>query len=65
MALSAWCRSRLRFPIRQGFLGKPDRQTSTIAKRRVIVSPIGDPMFLTGNAVATFAMKFEWHNRSP
>ena len=48
MTLAAWGRSRLRFPIRQGFLGKPDRQTSTIAKRRVIVPPIGDPIFWRG-----------------
>ena len=62
MTLAARGRSRLRFPIRQRFLGKPDRQTSAIAQCCVIVPPIGDPMLLTGNMVTTFAMKFKRHN---
>ncbi len=65
MTLAARRRSRLCFPIRERFLGKPDRQTSAIAKRHIIVSVIGYPVFLTGNMLTAFAMKFERHNSSP
>jgi len=59
--------TRLRFPIRQGFLDKPNQPSDfrAIAKRCVIVPPIGDPIFLTGNMATTFAMKLERHNISP
>ena len=65
MTLAARRGSRLRLPIRNGFLGEPDDEASAIAKRRVIVPPIGDPVFLTGNMMPAFAMKFERHDSSP
>ena len=58
MTLAARRGSGLRFPIRNGFLGEPDRQASAIAKRRVVITPIGDPVFLTGNMMPAIAMKF-------
>ena len=65
MTLAARRGSGLRLPIRNGFLGKPDRQASAIAKRRVVVTPIDDPAFLTGNMVPTIAMESERHDCSP
>jgi hypothetical protein len=62
MTLTTRRRAWLRSPTRQRFPAKPYRQASTIAKCRVIVSPIGYPAFLTGNVMATFGMKFERHD---
>ena len=64
MRLAARRCSRLRLPTHQRFFGEPDRQASTIAKRCVIVPPIGHPMPLTGNVASTLGVKFERHDRS-
>jgi tetratricopeptide (TPR) repeat protein len=49
MRLAAPRRPGLRLPTRQRFFGEPDRQASTIAKRCVIIPPIGHSMPLTEN----------------
>ena len=65
MTLAARRGPRLRFPFRNSFLGEPDGEASAIAKRSVVVPPIGDTVFLTGNMMPAFTMKFERHDSSP
>ena len=65
MRLAAPRRPGLRLPTRQRFFGEPDRQASTIAKRCVIIPPIGHSMPLTGNVAPALGMKLERHDRPP
>src|SRR5208337_2740458 len=57
--------SRLRPPTSQRLLGEPDGEASPIAKRRVIVPPVGHPMPLPGNMTASLGMMFERHDKAP
>lgn len=65
MRLTARRLSRLRPPAGQRLLGEPDRQASTIAKRRVTVPPIGHSMPLPKNVVASLRMMLKRHDKSP
>jgi len=65
MRLPTWRLARLCPPTNQRLLGEPDRQASPIAKRRVIVPPIGHPMPLPGNMTASLGMMFERHDKAP
>src|SRR5271157_3721736 len=56
--------SGLRLPTRQRFVGEPNREASTIAKRRVIVTPVRHSMPLTWNVASALGMEFERHDRT-
>ena len=56
--------SGLRLPTSQRFVGEPNREASTIAKRCVIVTPVRHSMPLTWNVAPALGMEFERHDRS-
>src|SRR5271165_3731724 len=56
--------SGLRLPTSQRFVGEPNREASTIAKRGVIVTPVRHSMPLTWNVASALGMEFERHDRS-
>src|SRR5271165_3106378 len=56
--------SGLRLPTSQRFVGEPNREASTIAKRRVIVTPVRHSMPLTWNVASALGMEFERHDRT-
>src|SRR5208337_2142739 len=56
--------SGLRLPTSQRFVGEPNREASTIAKRCVIVTPVRHSMPLTWNVASALGMEFERHDRS-
>ncbi len=53
--------SGLRLPTSQRFVGEPNREASTIAKRYVIVTPVRHSMPLTWNMASALGMEFERH----
>ena len=65
MTLASRRRPRLRLPTRQRLFGEPDRQASTITRRRIIVPPVRHPMPLTGNVMTALGIKLERHDRPP
>ena len=64
MRLAARRGSGLRLPTSQRFVGEPNREASTIAKRCVIVTPVRHSMPLTWNVASALGMEFERHDRS-
>ncbi len=56
--------SGLRLPTSQRFVGEPNREASTIAKRSVIVTPVRHSMPLRRNVASALGMEFERHDRS-
>ena len=65
MALSNWRRARMRLPTGNRFGREPDRQAAAMAKRRIIVPPVCNPMTLARNVVPTLGLVLERNDPLP
>ena len=65
MALTASCRAGFSLPGRNRLFREPDRQTSPLAQRGVVLGPVRHLVPLFGNVVTASGMSLEGHGKYP